>query len=197
MKFFETYFFNLPGEFIRKYTTLPMILVTLLIVYFLKKLINMRRNINNLAYKGIPKAEDGSIVNQLKPTFYAWVVDFDNKEYDQRLVEVMAYIIQSIPVLQMIPKRIVVSFLSKVIQNIFDKLKASLDVQRRPNHVKISEDLVKDTLTEDNTEDQEKYKQKVNDVLTSILDNVEIMEVTENIDPKKIQYIKDQIKKIL
>ena len=197
MKFFETYFFNLPGEFVRKYTTLPMIITTLLVIVLLKRLFALRRNINNLAYKGIPKAEDGSIVNSLKPTFYNWVVEFDNKEYDQRLVEVMAYIIQSVPVLQMIPKRIVVSFLSKVIQNIFDKLKASLDVQRRPNHVKISEDLVKDTLTEDNTADQEKYKQKINDVLTSVLDNIEIMEFTDKIDPEKIKYIKDQINKIL
>ena len=197
MKFFETYFFNLPGEFVRKYTTLPMIITTLLVIVFLKRLFALCRNINNLAYKGIPKAEDGSIVNQLKPTFYNWVVEFDNKEYDQRLVEVMAYIIQSVPVLQMIPKRIVVSFLSKVIQNIFDKLKASLDVQRRPNHVKISEDLVKDTLTEDNTADQEKYKQKINDILTSVLDNIEIMEFTDKIDPEKIKYIKDQINKIL
>lgn len=181
----------------RRIIAYSIFIIPTILVYLVYKLIIIKRSINNLVYKGIPKAEDGSIVNQLKPTFYAWVVDFDNKEYDQRLVEVMAYIIQSLPVLQMIPKRIVVSFLSKVIQNIFDKLKASLDVQRRPNHVKISEDLVKDTLTEDNTEDQEKYKQKVNDVLTSILDNVEIMEVTENIDPKKIQYIKDQINKIL
>lgn len=197
MKFFETYFFNLPGEFVRKYTTLPMIITTLLVIVLLKRLFTLRHNINNLAYKGIPKAEDGSIVNSLKPTFYNWVVEFDNKEYDQRLVEVMAYIIQSVPVLQMIPKRIVVSFLSKVIQNIFDKLKASLDVQRRPNHVKISEDLVKDTLTEDNTADQEKYKQKINDVLTSVLDNIEMMEFTDKIDPEKIKYIKDQINKIL
>lgn len=192
----NTFLLSLSPEY-RRIIAYSIFIIPTLLVFLVYKFIIIKKDINNLAYKGIPKAEDGSIVNHLRPTFYAWVVEFDDKDYDQRLVEVMAYIIQSIPILQIIPKSIVVNFLSKVIQNIFDKLKASLDVQRRPNHVKISEDLVKDTLTEDNAEDQEKYEDKVNNVLSNILSNVEIMEATKKIDPEKIEYIKNQIKKLL
>lgn len=175
------------------YIILGIIALIIIIVFFKR----IEKRIRKIAYVGIPKAEDGSIINHLKPTLYKWVDDFDKKDYDQRMVEVIAYIIQCLPVLKIIPRSIVIKYVSAIVQSVFNNLKASLDVQRRPNHVKITEDLVRSTLTTDNKIDQEKYTDKLTTILRRVLENVEIMDATKKLDQDKVDYIKEQIKKAI
>lgn len=184
------------------YIIIGAVILFILLLYI--KYVNKR--IRKLAFKGIPKAEEGSIINSLKPSLYKWVDNFDKKEYDQRMVEVIAYIIQYVPILKIIPRGAVTKYVSIIVQKVFDNLKASLDVQRRPNHGKITEDMVSEinpnaqiieNKSPNNDKEQLRNEEKISQILSDILKNVDLINVGDKIDKTKIDYIKSQIEKIL
>ena len=55
----------------------------------------------------------------------------EDSDMDERLIEVIVAIVQTVPVLRIIPKTVLVKFLKRVVQTTFNKIKPALDVNKK------------------------------------------------------------------
>ena len=115
MKNFHLYLLN--------HTNLAYVAMIVVILVFI--LISMSKNYRLLVQKLIYKAEVGKLA---KNRMYDAVVRLEQSELDDRMILVLAELLQQIPVLPLIiPKRILVPLLQRSVQRIFNQIKKLLD----------------------------------------------------------------------
>ena len=112
-------FLNVHGNL----TLVVILAIILLIILFNNKL-------RRLAAKYIPLAEDGTLVKTFKTSTLNFVNKVQDSDMDDRLVEVIAAIIQAIPFLRIIPNAVLTKFLRGVVQSTFNVIKPALDVNK-------------------------------------------------------------------
>ena len=112
-------FLNVHGNL----TLIVVLAIILLIVLFNNKL-------RRLAARYIPLAEDGALVKTFKTSTLNFVNKVQDSDMDDRLVEVIAAIIQAIPFLRIIPNVILTKFLRGIVQSTFNVIKPALDVNK-------------------------------------------------------------------
>ena len=115
MKNFHLYLLN--------HTNLAYLAMVVVILVFI--LISMSKNYRLLVQKLIYKAEIGKLA---KNKMYDAVVRLEQSELDDRMILVLAELMQQIPVLPLIiPKRILIPLLQRSVQRIFNQIKKLLD----------------------------------------------------------------------
>ena len=115
MKNFHLYLLN--------HTNLAYVAMIVVILVFI--LISMSKNYRLLVQKLIYKAEIGKLA---KNKMYDAVVRLEQSELDDRMILVLAELMQQIPVLPLIiPKRILIPLLQRSVQRIFNQIKKLLD----------------------------------------------------------------------
>lgn len=112
-------FLNVHGNL----TLVVILAIILLIILFNNKL-------RRLAAKYIPLAEDGTLVKTFKTSTLNFVNKVQDSDMDDRLVEVIAAIIQAVPFLRLIPNVVLTKFLRGVVQSTFNVIKPALDVNK-------------------------------------------------------------------
>lgn len=112
-------FLNVHGNL----TLVVVLAILLLIILFNNKL-------RRLAAKYIPLAEDGTLVKTFKTSTLNFVNKVQDSDMDDRLVEVIAAIIQAVPFLRLIPNVVLTKFLRGVVQSTFNVIKPALDVNK-------------------------------------------------------------------
>lgn len=115
MKNFHLYLLN--------HTNLAYVAMIVVILVFI--LISMSKNYRLLVQKLIYKAEVGKLA---KNRMYDAVVRLEQSDLDDRMILVLAELLQQIPVLPLIiPKRILIPLLQRSVQRIFNQIKKLLD----------------------------------------------------------------------
>lgn len=112
-------------KFLSGYGSVVVIVVLLLIVFAIK----FNGKVRALAYKYIPEAEDGSIVATIKKGAYETLDKIQRSDLDERMVQVMAVVIQQVPLLRILPTSAVEGYVNKLVQAAFNNVKASLKVE--------------------------------------------------------------------
>lgn len=131
MKNFHLYLLN--------HTNLAYLAMVVVILVFI--LISMSKNYRLLVQKLIYKAEIGKLA---KNKMYDAVVRLEQSELDDRMILVLAELLQQIPILPLIiPKRILIPLLQRSVQRIFNQIKKLLDANTgKYDYSKRKEELV-------------------------------------------------------
>ena len=111
-------------KFLSGYGPVVVIVVLLLAVFAIK----FNGKVRAVAYKYIPEAEDGSLLATIKQGAYATLDKIQRSDLDERMVQVMAVVIQQIPLLRILPTSAIEGYVNKLVQSAFNNVKASLKV---------------------------------------------------------------------
>ena len=111
-------------KFLSGYGSVVVIVVLLLAVFAIK----FNGKVRAVAYKYIPEAEDGSILATIKQGAYVTLDKIQRSDLDERMVQVMAVVIQQIPLLRILPTSAIEGYVNKLVQSAFNNVKASLKV---------------------------------------------------------------------
>ena len=99
--------------------------ISIILLFIIIMAVN--KNYRLLVQKLIYKAEIGTLV---KNKMYNTVVKIESSDVDDRMILVLAELMQSIPVLPLIiPKRILIPLLQRSVQRIFNQIKKLLHTQ--------------------------------------------------------------------
>lgn len=112
-------------KFLSGYGSIVVVVVLLLIIFAIK----FNGKVRAMAYKYIPEAEDGSIKDTLKNGAYETLDKIQRSDLDERMVQVMAVVIQQIPLLRILPTSAIEGYVNKLVQTAFDNIKAALKVE--------------------------------------------------------------------
>ena len=96
-------------------------------------------------YTLIAKAEVGDIS---KESLAKAIDKVQAGDLDDRMVLVMASIVQLLPVLNLVPKSILVPFLNKYTQKVFDRIKLALRAVPKSVNVEIKAEIVSTTVVD-------------------------------------------------
>lgn len=173
MKNFHLYLLN--------HTNLAYLAMVVVILVFI--LISMSKNYRLLVQKLIYKAEIGKLA---KNKMYDAVVRLEQSELDDRMILVLAELMQQIPVLPLIiPKRILIPLLQRSVQRIFNQIKKLLDANTGKDDCnKCKEELVIQSAI-DITQKEELIKEitkRVENALKGDLEDItrQLVEVISN-----------------
>lgn len=109
--------------YLMNHTLLTYTIIILIVFFFI--FLSLSKNYRLLVQKLIYKAEIGKLA---KSRMYNAVVRFEDSDLDERMVLVLAELLQRIPVLPLImPKRILIPLLQRSVQRIFNQIKKLLD----------------------------------------------------------------------
>lgn len=128
------------------YANLAVIIILILVIIVIK----VNGKIRKLAYQYIPEAENGVIVNRLKKGALDYVTRLQDSDLDERMVDVIAVLLQQIPILRFIPFSASTKYLNSIVQKAFNNIKKALDTNMNNNPVKsrISKSDLDDFLKE-------------------------------------------------
>ena len=119
-------------NFMQNYSTLlNVVAIVILIVLFF-----LNRSFRNMVYNLMAKAEE----NQLSYEVLHTTVDkIHRSDLDDRMVLVIASVLNSFPILSLIPKPIIVSFLNNYVQSSFDRVKSLLHAKSKSTQKELEE----------------------------------------------------------
>lgn len=111
------------SSYFGEYGSIAVIVILLLILISIK----FNANIRKLAYTLIPEAEDGSIQRHFQEGVLKYIERLQNSDLDERMVEVIAVLLQQIPILRIIPFTTATKYLNSLVQKTFNNVKKSLN----------------------------------------------------------------------
>ena len=137
---------NLFASFLGKHGSLLVIVILVLVIVGIK----VNGSIRKLAYKYIPEAEDGTIVRHFKKGALDAITRLQNSDLDERMVEVIAVLLQQIPILRIIPFSTATKYLNALAQKSFDNVTKALNtsINNIPRTSRISKSDLDDFLGE-------------------------------------------------
>ena len=150
------------------------ILIIILIIIIIYLIFNSKFRAK--VYTLIAKAEVGDIS---KESLAKAIDKVQAGDLDDRMVLVMASIVQLLPVLNLVPKSILVPFLNKYTQKAFDRIKLALRAVPKSINVEIKAEVISTTIID-------KASILTNNV-TENLDKSNEIEVLEQIDGPKLK----------
>ena len=150
------------------------ILIILLIIIIVYLIFNskFRAKVYNL----IAQAEIGALS---KESLVKSIDKIQRGDLDERMVLVMASIVQLLPVLNLVPKSILVPFLNKYTQKAFDRIKLALRAVPKSVNVEIKAELVSTTVVD--------RVDILTDNVAERLDNLNEIEILEQTDGPELK----------
>lgn len=131
-------------SYLGKYGSATVIIVLILIIIAIK----FNGKVRKLAYTYIPEAEDGTITRRFKKGVLDYITRLQDSDLDERMVEVIAVLLQQIPVLRIIPFNAATKYLNALTQKAFNNVKKALDssINSNPVNSRISESDIDELL---------------------------------------------------
>ena len=109
--------------YLMNHKLLTYTIIAMIVVFFI--LISFSKNYRLLVQKLIYKAEIGKLA---KSRMYNVIIKLEKSNLDDRMVLVLAELMQRIPILPLIiPKRLLIPILQRSVQRIFNQIKKLLD----------------------------------------------------------------------
>ena len=185
---------NLLSSALGKYGSLIVIVILLLVIVAIK----FNAKVRKLAYQYIPEAENGSIVRHFKEGAYNAVSKLQASDLDERMVDVIAILLQQIPVLRIIPFSTATKYLNSLVQKSFDNIKKSLDttVHDVPRQSRISETDLEHFLGETINSSNEALFEESNKVFGKLEKEVKKLKTQETVEKSDLKVLEDLIKKV-
>ena len=146
-----------------------LLIVTIIVLVFNSK---FRAKVYNL----IAQAEVGDLS---KESLAKTIDKVQQGDLDERMVLVMASIVQLLPVLNLVPKSILVPFLNKYTQKAFDRIKLALRAVPKSVNVEIKAELVSTTVVD--------RVDILTDNVAERLDNLNEIEILEQTDGPELK----------
>ena len=139
-------FLNPVISYLGKYGSATVIIVLILIIIAIK----FNGRVRKLAYTYIPEAEDGTITRHFKKGVKDYITRLQDSDLDERMVDVIAVLLQQIPILRIIPFSTATKYLNNLVQKAFNNIKKSLDtsINDIPRNTRISKSDLDDFLKE-------------------------------------------------
>ena len=139
-------FLNPVISYLGKYGSVTVIAILVLVIIAIK----FNGRVRKLAYTYIPEAENGTITRHFKKGVKDYITRLQDSDLDERMVDVIAVLLQQIPILRIIPFSTATKYLNSLVQKAFNNIKKSLDVSINdiPRNSRISKSDLDDFLKE-------------------------------------------------
>ena len=187
-------FVSLLSSFLGKYGSVIIIIILLAVIIGSK----INANIRKLAYQYIPEAENGSIVRHFKEGAYNAISRLQASDLDERMVDVIAVLLQQIPILRFVPFNTATKYLNSLVQKSFDNIKKSLDtsINDIPRNSRISKTDLEQFLGETITSTNDKVFTSYEDTFGKIEAEVKKLKTQDNVQVSDLKILEDLIKKV-
>ena len=185
---------NLLASALGKYGSLVIIVILLLVIIGTK----FNAKIRKLAYQYIPEAENGSIVKHFKEGAFNAVSRLQDSDLDERMVDVIAILLQQIPLLRIIPFSTATKYLNSLVQKAFNNIKKSLDTSMYdiPRNGRISETDLEHFLGETITSSNDVFFEESKELFDKLEKEVKKLKTQENVEKSDLKVLEELIKKV-
>ena len=168
------------------YTNLAVIIILILVIIVIK----VNGKIRKLAYQYIPEAENGVIVNRLKKGALDYVTRLQDSDLDERMVDVIAVLLQQIPILRFIPFSASTKYLNSIVQ------KADTNINNNPVKSRISKSDLDDFLKETIESASDKTFTAYEDTFSKIEDEINKLKSQNVVKDGELAELENLIKQV-